>query len=200
MRWNKWFVIALCAALTTSCGENSTTESTTSDTTTTYDSTTAAVTTPVTTSVEVPEATRTSFQTRYPNATNVTWRRYEPVNSIEWDWAGWPVLDTGDYVATYTWDGTEYWTWYDDNNNWIGTVSTVTDHNSLPAAVNKTIQSQFPGYTIVSVDKENDKNRTAYEVELAKGEDKAKLLVAENGNVLKKKMNTDGTKTKEKTS
>ncbi|HEX5652585.1 MAG TPA: hypothetical protein VFX58_05895, partial [Chitinophagaceae bacterium] len=82
MRWNKWFVIALCAALTTSCGENSTTESTTSDTTTTYDSTTANVTSPVTTSVEVPEATRTSFQTRYPNATNVTWRRYEPVNSI----------------------------------------------------------------------------------------------------------------------
>ena len=64
--------------------------------------------------------------------------------------------------------------------------------------MNKTIQAQYPGYTIVSVDKENDKNRTAYEVELSKGDDKAKVLIAENGNVLKKKAVTAGEKTKDK--
>ena len=182
MNLSKWLGAALCAVVTTSCGNNST-ETTDTDTSTAV-RTTTETNPPVntSTSIEVPEATRTSFNTKYPNATNVTWRKYEPVNNIEWDWSGWPKLDTGDYAVSYNWDGTEYWSWYDENNNWIGTVSTVSDHASLPAAVNKTIQAQYPGYTIVSVDKENDKNRTAYEVELSKGDDKAKVLIAENGN------------------
>ena len=204
MRLSKWLAVAVCAAITTSCGENSTKERTDSDTSTV--STRTDVNDPVntgttaTTSINVPEPTRTAFSTKYLNATNVTWRKYEPNSTIEWDWAGWPVMDTNDYAVSYTWDGSEYWTWYDENNNWIGTVSTVTDHSSLPAAVNKTVQSQYPGYTIVSIDKENDKNRTAYEIELTKGDDKAKVLIAENGSVLKKKSMTDGQKTKEKTS
>ena len=107
------------------------------------------------------------------------------------------VVDT---VVSYNWDGTEYWTWYDDKNNWVGTVSPVTDHASLPAAVNKTVQTEFAGYTITNVDKENDKNRTAYEIEMSKGDDRMKALIAENGKVIKKKsMSADGTKTKEKT-
>ena len=198
MRLSKWLVVPICAAIATSCGNNSTDEANTNKDTSTIVSTNTESNTQVTTSVAVPEATKTTFTTKYPNATNVTWRRYEPYQSIEWDWAGWPALDTNDYAVSYNWDGTEYWSWYDENNNWIGTVSTVTDHASLPAAVNKTIQTQYPGYTIVSVDKENDKNRTAYEVELSKGEDKAKLLVAEDGSVLKKKAVTAGEKTKEK--
>jgi hypothetical protein len=202
MRFSKWLAVAVCAAITTSCGENSTKERTDSDTSTVSTRTDVndPVNTGTTTSINVPEPTRTAFSTKYPNATNVTWRKYEPNSNIEWDWAGWPVMDTNDYAVSYTWDGSEYWTWYDENNNWIGTVSTVTDHSSLPAAVNKTVQSQYPGYTIVSVDKENDKNRTAYEIDLSKGDDKAKVLIAENGSVLKKKSMTDGQKTKEKTS
>lgn len=203
MRFNKWLAIALCAAITTSCGENSTKETTDTDTVntsvTTPESTTVSTTTS-TTSIDVPEPTRTAFQTKYPNATNVTWRKYEPNDAIEWDWTGWPTMDTGDYVVSYNWDGTEYWTWYDDKNNWVGTVSPVTDHASLPAAVNKTVQTEFAGYTITNVDKENDKNRTAYEIEMSKGDDRMKALIAENGKVIKKKsVSADGTKTKEKT-
>lgn len=151
-------------------------------------------------SVNVPEPTRTAFTTKYPNAANVTWRKYEPVNTIEWDWTGWPTLDTGDYVVTYNADGTEYWTWYDNDNNWVGTITTVSDHSSLPSAVSNRIKTDFDGYTIVSIDKENDKNRTAYEIELSKGDAKAKVLIDESGKVLKKKtMGADGTSTKEKT-
>jgi hypothetical protein len=200
MRFSKWVAVAICAAMASSCGENSTNDRTDTDSAT-VSTTTDNTSVPVNTSIDVPEATRTAFTTKYPNATNVTWRKYEPVNNIEWDWAGWPVLDTGDYAVSYNWDGSEYWAWYDENNNWIGTVSTVTDHASLPAAVNKTVQAQFPGYTIVSVDKENDKNRTAYEIDLSKGSETAKLLVAENGNVLKKKTAAgDKTKTNPKDS
>ena len=183
-------VIGVCAAVTTSCGENSTKEtSTNSDTTTTATTPRTDVSEPVTTStsMNVPEATRTAFTTKYPNAANVNWRRYEPVNTIDWDWTGWPKMDTSDYAVSYNADGSEYWAWYDQDNNWIGSVTTVTDVNSIPAAVNKTVQEQFPGYTVTSVDKENDKNSTAYEIELTKSGAKAKLLVAEDGKVLKKK-------------
>ena len=191
MRFTKWLGLALCAAITTSCGENSTertdTDSSTVNTTTNDNTTSANTPVNTSTSMDVPEPTRTAFTTKYPNASNVNWRRYETVNTIDWDWAGWPKLDTSDYAVSYTADGVEHWAWYDENNNWVGTVSPITDFNSLPAAVNNTIKKDYAGYTIVSVDKENDKNRTAYEVELSKGSETTKVLIAENGSILKKK-------------
>ena len=163
----------------------------------TKDSTNVTTTTDYSTTrtVEVPQATRTSFQTTYPKATNVTWRYYEPVNSIDWDWSGWPAMDTNDYVANFNMDGSDYWVWYDDGGNWIGTVSTVTDHASLPAAVNSAINSSYAGYKIVSVDRENDKNRTAYEVDLEKDGATTRVLIAEDGTILKRK-DPDGSKMK----
>jgi hypothetical protein len=200
MRFNKWMAIAVCAALTTSCGENSTKETTSNADTTVTNETARGTETSESSNnaynVNVPEATRTSFQTKYPNATNVTWRKYEPVNSIEWDWAGWPVLDTGDYAVSYNWDGTEYWSWYDENNNWVGSTAAVKDYSTMPQAVNNTIKSQYSGYTITSVDKENDKNRTAYEVDLEKGDMKMKVLISESGKVIKKKDMSTGEKSK----
>lgn len=151
-----------------------------------------------TTNVEIPATTRTTFETKYPQATNVTWRYYDPNGvPIDWAWSGWPSLDTGDYMASFNMDGGNYWVWYDDQGQWVGTVTTVQP-SSLPAAVTATINSQFPGATIVSVDKENDKNRTAYEIDLENGSDKMTLLIDENGKVMKKKGTIGGTKTKEK--
>src|SRR6185436_20615336 len=77
---------------------------------------------PDNTNVDIPEATRTAFSGKYPNATNVNWSSYEPYDEIDWTWAGWPMLDTSDYVVTYTDNGTEYRSWFDDQSNWIGTV------------------------------------------------------------------------------
>jgi Putative beta-lactamase-inhibitor-like, PepSY-like len=193
MKSKQWMAIAVCAVMTASCGDNSTKTDTTEKNDTVI--TTAPVTPPPT--IEVPEATRTAFQTKYPTATNVNWGRYEPIEDFDWTWAGWPTLDSSDYYVRYNIDGNEYWSWYDDGNNWIGTVSTVNTSN-LPAAVNTAVNSNFPGYTITSVKKENDKDRTAYEIKLEKGTDKAKLLVAEDGTVIKKVSTVDEEKTKEK--
>lgn len=74
----------------------------------------------------------------------------------------------------------------------------MKDHSKLPAAVNNAIQSQFADYKIVEVDKEHDKDRTTYEVDLEKGEDKMKVHFDENGKVVKKKGKVNGEKTKEK--
>jgi hypothetical protein len=147
----------------------------------------------------VPSNLKTSFSTKYPDVSGVNWYYYEPSYvPIEWDWSGWPALDTSDYVANFNNNGSDYWVWYDDGGNWVGTVNSINDYSSLPSAVNNTIKGQYSGYNIVSVDKENDKNRTAYEIQMENGNDKVKLLVDENGKIMKKKANINGEKTKEK--
>ncbi|OSZ79770.1 hypothetical protein CAP36_00455 [Chitinophagaceae bacterium IBVUCB2] len=195
MRFKTGIAMATMIVFATSCGDSST-KTDTADSLT-VDNNKMPDPAPVTATVVVPEGIKTSFKTKYPTVTNETWSSYQPIDAFEWDWTGWPTIDSSDYMVRFNQDGSEYWAWYNDGE-WIGTVSPVTDFAGLPAAVNKTIQSTFPGYTIVSVDKESDKNRTAYEVELEKGGDKAKALIAENGSVLKKKTSIDGEKTKEK--
>ena len=198
MKPTKWLVLAGLTALFASCGENSSKDGYDKDTTSS--TTTTTQTNPGYASVDVPASTRTAFETKYPSAKNVQWSRYNnEVTPIEWDLTGWPMFDTSDYYVTFDVDGYDYYAYYDEMGNWIGSTYTLTDHSKLPTAVNTAIRNSYSGYTIVEVDTEFDKNRTAYEVELQKGDEKLKVLFDENGNVLKKKTRAaDGTKTKEK--
>jgi hypothetical protein len=182
MKLKNWIFSAMALAVLASCNNEASTDADNRDTTAVTDKTTT------TTTVQVPAATRTSFETRYPTATNVTWRSYDPtVVPIDWEWTGWTSMDPTDYVVVFNDNGSEYWAWYDENGEWVGTVTTISDHSSLPAAVNNTIKSKYSGYTILSVDKENDKNRTAYEIDLDKNGEKMTVLIDENGSVLKSK-------------
>lgn len=201
MKLKNLLALATMVVFATSCGENSTKETGTTQSVGTTENTmpvTIATPAPVEMTIVVPEPVKVSFKDKYPTASNVNWNRYEPVTTFDWEWAGWSAMDTSDYVATYKLNDNDFWSWYDNENNWIGTVTVVTDYAGLPAAVNKSIQSNFPGYTIVSVDKENDKNRTAYELEMSKDGETMKALIAENGTVLKKKGTVNGEKIKEK--
>jgi len=142
--------------------------------------------------VDVPVATRTSFETKYPKATNVRWNRYKVQDKTTMDASDWNYnLDTNDYEVVFNWDGADYYAWYDDGN-WIRESSRVGDHSKLPAAVNDVIKKSYADYTITEVDKEHDKDRTVYEVDLEKGENKVKLTVDENGKIVKKKGKVDG--------
>lgn len=107
-------------------------------------------------------------------------------------------MDTADYVANYRVGADEFWAWYDNENNWIGTVMTVTNHAGLPAAVNKSIQTNFAGYTLVSVDKENDKNRTAYELENDKRRGNNESVNSRKWSCPQEKGRVDGEKVKVK--
>ena len=137
----------------------------------------------------VPSNIQTSFSTQYPDATSVTWAPYDvAVAPIDWDLTDWAVLSPKDYTATYTMNGNRYYSWYDANGNWIGTTYDITDyHNGLPAAVNETIASKYSGYTIDKASQVTWKDRTAYELKLKNGNDKMKVLVDNNGTVLKQK-------------
>jgi hypothetical protein len=161
-------IIAVAAiGLATSCG-------------TTYEATDTMV---------APVSIRNSFSAQYPTASNVVWTNYDATVAVPLDWemAGWTVMDTDDYVVRFNIDNEDYYAWYDEDGTWIGTAYVVRDHNTVPTVITNTINTQFPGYTISSVTREFQADRMAYEVELKNESTKLKLLLDGNGNVLKQK-------------
>ena len=141
--------------------------------------------------VTVAPGTMTAFTTQYPTATHAVWTMYDPSTlPIDWDLTGWPTLTANDYVVRFNMDNSDYYSYYDADGNWIGTAMVMSDYNSLPSAVTATISSEYPGYTIASVQKEMKKDNVAYEIQLKNGDTKTKLLVDANGNIIKKKTKT----------
>jgi len=132
-------------------------------------------------SEQVPDSVLLSFNKKYPKASKVVWMKYEPVESDDLD------MDDSYYYVTYYNAGADYTSWYNNQGNWVKTSTRVTGNPNLPDAVNKTINAQYPGYTITEIDRENDKDRDLYEIELKKGEAKAKLKVLLDGTVVKRK-------------
>ena len=183
-------------------GENSTADTKDSSSTTTTTTETGAGVQPTTTndvSANVPQPARTSFESRYPQAKNVKWSRYEPTsfNDSDWNYDWMSKMDTSDYQVNFNWEDMDYTAWY-DNGEWIGSTARMTDNSKLPKAVNDAIHSQYADYTIKEVEKGNDKNHTVYEVDLEKGSDKMKVHFDENGKAVKAKGRVDGQKVKEK--
>lgn len=168
------------AALTVvllSCGSPQTTTSTTS--TTAHEA-----------HAIVPAGINTTFMAQYPTATNVVWSPYEQVAiPIDWDLTGWATMDAGDYVARFDMDGQKYYAWYDANGDWIGTAVSFSDPSALPQAVKDVLNTKYSGYNVESIQRETEKNRTAYEIKLKRNDDdKVKLLIDENGAILKEKL------------
>lgn len=138
----------------------------------------------------VPAGINTTFMAQYPTATNVVWSPYDQVTiPIDWEFSGWTAMDAGDYVARFDMDGQKYYAWYDAAGDWIGTAVALSDPSALPQAVKDLLSTKYSGYSVVSVQREIEKSRTAYEIKLKKtDDDKIKLLVDENGAVLKEKL------------
>ncbi|HKO79697.1 MAG TPA: PepSY-like domain-containing protein [Chitinophagaceae bacterium] len=153
------------------------------------DSTSVSTTGTPSTTVNVPEATRTAFTTQYPTATNVVWVNYDTQAElpIDWELTGWQTLDADDYVVRFDMDNENYYAWYDNTGTWVGSAYVMKDITQLPEAVNKVINEKYTGYTVKSVNREFQKDRMAYEVELTKPDGKAKVLVDSNGTIIKEK-------------
>ena len=148
------------------------------------------------TTAQVAETMVSDFQTRYPNASEITWYAYSPRERVEilptdWDYG----MDVKDYEVRFISDGTEYVAWY-DNGNWLRSEVYTFDASKLPASINTAINTEFVGYTIKDVDREDNANQVLYEVELQKGNDKCKIHYATDGSVVKRKCRVAGVKTK----
>src|SRR5690348_5698787 len=96
-----WALLAIPVFLA-ACGDNSTknNETTATDTVTTSTQTTTT-TVPVSGDVQVPEGISTSFREKYPSSSNASWSRYAPANSFDWEWTGWPMMDSSDYMVRF---------------------------------------------------------------------------------------------------
>jgi hypothetical protein len=184
-----WIVAIGVVFVLVSCNDNkkdTTYNDKTSETSTSTETAVATNTSVPDISYNPPDNVRTSFQTKYPTATDVTWSPYKAYDRINWEWTGWPSMDTSYYAVNYTVDNRKHMSWWNKLGSWIGSSSTIEDSTMLPNPVKKTLKNSYPGYRITSIDEESDKNRTAYEIKLEKGDARMKLLIDKNGKILKK--------------
>jgi hypothetical protein len=141
-----------------------------------------------TTVVVAPASVQTAFTTQYPTATNAVWASYDATMvPIDWELTGWTTLDQGDYLVRFDMDNDYYYAWYDETGTWIGSAYVLRDISTLPAPITATINSQFAGYTVSSVNREFHKDRVLYEVEIKNSSNKVKMLVDGEGNIVKQK-------------
>jgi hypothetical protein len=139
--------------------------------------------------VNVPANIRSNFVIAYPDATAVVWNAYD-VNTvpIDWELTGWNTLGSDAYTVSFNMGSDQYYAWYDVNGNLIGTTTVVTDYTKMPYAISTMIRDKYNGYAIDRVNREISGSKTNYEIHLSQGDNKVKLLVDSNGNVLKEKM------------
>lgn len=193
MKWKSYALATVVVSAIVACGSNSSDkEATTPGSTAISPADTSTLTTIDTAAVitaKVPVKTKASVEKKYPQATNVKWENQKPdKEEIDLELAGWPQMDEEDHKVWFHWQGSDHQGRYDKNGDWVGTTNTITNPSSLPAVVKNAIKSQWAGYAIRSVTREEDKDRSAYEVILEKDGEKVKALIGENGNVIKKKV------------
>ena len=133
------------------------------------------------TAEQVPDSVEMSFQKKYPKALTPVWVKYTPVEDDDMN------MDADYYYVQFMNNGADITSWYDNMGQWVKTSTKISGDARLPDAVNQTINAQYPGYTIESIEKENDKNMEMYKIKLNKGDEKAKLKILPNGEVFKRK-------------
>src|SRR5689334_5369350 len=138
--------------------------------------------------IGVPTDVKAAFSTQYPTAGNVVWSTYDANTTpiVDWDLNGWTAGE-GAYVVTYNLNNDNYYSWYSANGDWIGTAYALNDYKSLPPAVSATLNDKFPGYSITSVNREMKKGQMAYELQIKNGDTKSKVLIGDDGNIIKQK-------------
>ncbi|WP_165871552.1 PepSY-like domain-containing protein [Flaviaesturariibacter flavus] len=135
-----------------------------------------------------PSSVTSAFTTQFPGATNITWSAYDSRTSpVDWELVGWPALTSNDYMVTFDQYGNRYYAWYDSQGNWIGSATAITNMASLPGRISEMITTQYQGYTVETVQRNSWKGHNAYEIKLRNYDKKVKVLVDDNGTVLKQK-------------
>jgi len=139
--------------------------------------------------ITVVAATQTAFTTQYPTASNVVWANYDSLAAVPIDlrMAGWKKMDADDYLVVFDNENEKYYAWYDNEGNWIGSAYKMDDISKMPAAVStavkNAIKTKYTGYSITSVNREFQKDKKNYEVELQKDDSKVRMLVNSTGKI-----------------
>ena len=116
----------------------------------------------------IPDAVKTAFQTKFPNAKKVKWEK-EKTNKFEASFK----LDRKEVSALYLTDGK------------LIEVETEIFDTELPKPVSESLNKKYPNIKISEVSKiERSDNSIVYEAELKIGGKKIDILFDEKGNVL----------------
>jgi uncharacterized membrane protein YkoI len=143
------------------------------------------------TGVSVSAETRAAFTKQYPGATNDVWTNYDSLAAVPIDlrMAGWKRMDAEDHLVKFDLENENYYAWYDSDGNWVGSAYTMKDPSKLPAAVNaavkNAVKTKYAGYSITNVNREFQKDKKAYEIELKKDNSTVKMLVNADGKIIK---------------
>ena len=135
---------------------------------------------------EVPDDIIKTAEKKYPENKNVVYTVERVPNKSNTDTT---------YLYHYNFDYAEndnhYHYVYDNTGNEV-VVDTKKEMDypkiaGLPDAISKSVAENFPGYKVVEMDKENDKDIDMYELELHKGDEKRKVKILMDGTLFKVK-------------
>jgi len=132
------------------------------------------------------------FNTRFPNATDITWYHYTPDARVEllptdWDY----TMDATDYEVRFILDGSNYSAFYNDGK-WIRSEVIMSNAGRLPTAINDVIKNQYSGYTVNDVLWDQETDASVYQVVMTKGNERCKITFKQDGTMIKKKCKTNG--------
>jgi hypothetical protein len=112
-----------------------------------------------------PDAVKSAFQQKYPDASNVKWGKE---NDKEWE-------------AEFDNKGTQLSSNFDNDGSWIETEQSISK-SEFPAAVTDAINKQYPGWEIVETDKtETASDGIVYDADLKSGSQKKEVAFKEDG-------------------
>jgi len=119
---------------------------------------------------ETPQAAKSAFAAKYPNAQKVKWSIEKP----------------GEFEVEFTLNKVESSALFDATGKFLES-ETELEEADLPPAIKATIAKDFAGYKLDEIEKVTDaKGIESYEMEAAKGKEKLELSFDANGKLLSK--------------
>lgn len=118
---------------------------------------------------KVPQKVKDAFEAKFPHAKSVKWEQEEK----------------GEWEAEFKMQGVEFSANFNEDGTWMETEHEL-ENGDLPKAVADRLNTDFSGFEIEEAEMVEREEGVFYEVELEKGKTETKLLVDDNGNVVRK--------------
>ena len=119
--------------------------------------------------VKVPDAVKTAFNSKFPNASNIKWEK-ENKTELEANFK----MNNSDISANFRLDG-----------SWVETETTIPA-SELPAAVTNTVNTKYPGAVYGRTEKiEKPGGKILYEVNITVNNKKKELELDPGGVIVK---------------
>jgi len=124
---------------------------------------------------KVPANVKTAFTKKFPNAEKVKWGME---NAKEWE-------------AEFKMNGKEYSANYAIDGKWLETEYEIAE-SEIPAAVIKTLSTQYPGYKLLESEISESADAKVYEFEIKTGTSKMEVSIKPDGTLIKNEAKEKG--------